>query len=157
MPFVEVTLGGFDGGAIGWDTHQQNFDGVQQAQRGARPGVGHADGRPATARAARHDAASSGWASSAARRRSTRKRAATTSPTPGPRCWPAAASGAARSSAAPVPTATKVEDRPVSVPDFLATVCLALGIDPLKQNQSNVGRPIRIVDKVAKPIQELLS
>ena len=35
----------------------------------------------------------------------------------------------------------KVEERPVSVPDFLATVCLALGIDPLKQNQSNVGRP----------------
>jgi hypothetical protein len=45
----------------------------------------------------------------------------------------------------------------VPVPDFLATVCQALGIDPLKQNQSNVGRPIRIVDKVAKPIQEALA
>ena len=33
------------------------------------------------------------------------------------------------------------------------TVCLALGIDPLKQLPSNVGRPIRIVDKAAKPIQ----
>jgi len=39
------------------------------------------------------------------------------------------------------------------VPDFLATVCVALGIDPKKQIQSNVGRPIRIVDKAAKPIQ----
>ena len=37
----------------------------------------------------------------------------------------------------------------------LATVCLALGIDPTKQNQSNVGRPIRIVDKSASPIKEV--
>ena len=47
------------------------------------------------------------------------------------------------------PDGTKVEKRPISVSDFLATVCLALGIDPLKQNISNVGRPIRIADKGA--------
>jgi len=46
-----------------------------------------------------------------------------------------------------------VEDRKVAVTDFLATVCVALGIDPTKQNQSNVGRPIRIVDKAATPIK----
>jgi uncharacterized protein (DUF1501 family) len=51
---------------------------------------------------------------------------------------------------------TKVEKRKVSVPDFLATVCTALGIDPLKQNESNIGRPIRIVDKTADPIKEVL-
>ena len=39
-----------------------------------------------------------------------------------------------------------IEDRPVSVPDLLATVCLALGVDPTKLNQSNVGRPISLVD-----------
>ena len=50
----------------------------------------------------------------------------------------------------------KVETRPVSVSDFLATICLALGIDPLKQNNSNVGRPIRIADKSAQPITEIL-
>ena len=50
-----------------------------------------------------------------------------------------------------------VEDRAVSVPDFLATVCLALGIDFKKQNNSNVGRPIRIVDKAAKPITEVIA
>ena len=32
----------------------------------------------------------------------------------------------------------------------------ALGIDPTKQNMSNVGRPIRIADPTAKPIKELL-
>ena len=50
-----------------------------------------------------------------------------------------------------------VEERPVTVPDFLATVCLALGVDPMKQNESNVGRPIRIVDKIANPIKEVLA
>jgi hypothetical protein len=50
-----------------------------------------------------------------------------------------------------------VEDRPVPVTDFLATVCKALGIDHEKQNQSNVGRPIRIVDKTAKPIKEVVA
>jgi hypothetical protein len=51
----------------------------------------------------------------------------------------------------------KVTDRPVGIADFLATICKALGIDPMKQNNSNVGRPIRIVDPEAKPIQELLA
>jgi uncharacterized protein (DUF1501 family) len=52
---------------------------------------------------------------------------------------------------------TTVEERPVAVPDLLATVCKGLGIDPMKQNLSNVGRPIRIVDKSARPITEILS
>jgi uncharacterized protein (DUF1501 family) len=51
----------------------------------------------------------------------------------------------------------KVEERPVSVPDLLATICHAIGIDPAKQNMSNVNRPIRIVDQSAKPITEALS
>jgi uncharacterized protein (DUF1501 family) len=50
-----------------------------------------------------------------------------------------------------------VEDRPLSTPDLLATICLALGLDPRKQNMSNVGRPIRLVDPVAKPIREILT
>ena len=50
-----------------------------------------------------------------------------------------------------------IEDRPVAVTDFLATICLALGIDYKKQNLSNVGRPIRIVDKAAKPLEEILA
>jgi hypothetical protein len=55
------------------------------------------------------------------------------------------------------PDGTTVEERPVAVPDFLATVCLALGIDPLKENMSNAGRPIRIVEKSAHPIKEVLA
>lgn len=50
-----------------------------------------------------------------------------------------------------------VVERPVAVTDLLATICLALGIDPSKQNDSNVGRPIRIVDPKARPIHEILT
>ena len=42
-----------------------------------------------------------------------------------------------------------------TVPDLLATVGLALGIDVHKQNQSNVGRPIRIVEPNAKPAHKV--
>jgi hypothetical protein len=50
-----------------------------------------------------------------------------------------------------------IEQHPVSVPDLLATVCLALGIDPKKSNQSNVGRPISIVDKIGKPLEDIVA
>ncbi len=51
----------------------------------------------------------------------------------------------------------EVVERPVSVTDLLATVCQLLGIDYTKQNQTSVGRPIRIVEKGANPIKEVLA
>ena len=52
---------------------------------------------------------------------------------------------------------TTVAEHKVSVPDFLATVCAALGLDAEKKNNSNVGRPIRLVEPDAKPIKEVLA
>ncbi len=49
-----------------------------------------------------------------------------------------------------------VKDRPVTVPQLLATVCNALGVDHTKQNMSNVGRPIRLVDHGTQSVQEAL-
>jgi hypothetical protein len=49
-----------------------------------------------------------------------------------------------------------VTDRPISVRDFMATVCTLLGIDYTKQITTPSGRPIRIVDRGEKPIRELL-
>ena len=49
-----------------------------------------------------------------------------------------------------------VEDRPVTIPDLLATICRGLGIDPTAQNISNVGRPIRIVAPGTKAVEEAL-
>jgi hypothetical protein len=51
---------------------------------------------------------------------------------------------------------TEITERPTTIQDFLATASLALGIDYEKQNLSNVGRPIRIVDKSANPIREII-
>jgi hypothetical protein len=48
-----------------------------------------------------------------------------------------------------------VVDRPISVVDFMATVCQVLGIDYTKKIDTPSGRPIGLVDKGAKPIGEL--
>lgn len=50
-----------------------------------------------------------------------------------------------------------VLDKPVNVPNFVATLCKALGLDPTKQNMSNVGRPIRLADAGSTPIAEVLA
>jgi uncharacterized protein (DUF1501 family) len=41
---------------------------------------------------------------------------------------------------------TAVVDRPVTVPDLFCTFCQSLGINPRRENQSNVGRPLKIVE-----------
>jgi Protein of unknown function (DUF1501) len=55
------------------------------------------------------------------------------------------------------PDGAAIKDRPVTVPEFLATICQALGIDHQKQNLSNVGRPIRIVAPGTKAVTEALA
>lgn len=50
----------------------------------------------------------------------------------------------------------EITDAPLGVPDLIHTICHTLGIDPRKQNASNVGRPIRIADPEARLIKELL-
>jgi hypothetical protein len=49
-----------------------------------------------------------------------------------------------------------IEDRPINVLDFMATVCQALGIDYTKRvREGGSGRPHRIVDSGAKPVEQL--
>jgi hypothetical protein len=48
----------------------------------------------------------------------------------------------------------EVAERPVSVPDLFCTFCQALGINPREENQSNVGRPLKIVE-FGKPVAEV--
>lgn len=51
---------------------------------------------------------------------------------------------------------TAVESKPTRTCDLMATVFKSVGLDPMKQNMSNVSRPIRLADPEAKPIEELL-
>jgi hypothetical protein len=155
VPFVEVTLGGINGGAFGWDTHQDNFNQVKRLSEVLDPAWA----------ALMTDLKDRGlldstlivWMGEFGR-------------TPKlngngrdhfPNAWSTVLAGGGikggqaygRTSA----DGTTVEENPVSVANFIATVCAALGIDHTKQNQSNVGRPIRIADAGAKPIKEVLA
>jgi hypothetical protein len=49
-----------------------------------------------------------------------------------------------------------VTERPISAQDYLATLCLALGIDIRQELHAPGNRPMPIVDHAAQPIRELL-
>jgi uncharacterized protein (DUF1501 family) len=51
---------------------------------------------------------------------------------------------------------TEVRERPVSVPDLFCTLCKALEINPRKENNGPLNRPIKIVDG-GKPVDELFA
>jgi hypothetical protein len=149
VPFVEVTLGG-------WDTHDNNFEQVKTLS-------GMLDPAWATVLA---DLNERGllestlvvWMGEFGR-------------TPGinprngrdhyPGAWSVVLGGGGIRGGQAVGRTSKdgsvVEDRPISAPDLMATICLALGLDPRKQNLSNVNRPIRLADPAAEPVKEVLA
>jgi Protein of unknown function (DUF1501) len=153
VPFVEVTHGG--PGAIGWDTHVNNFDTVKSLCGALDP----AWARLMTELESRGLLESTliVWMGEFGR---TPKINGNTGRDHYPNAWSTVLAGGpirggqvvGRTSA----DGMTIEDRPVSVPDLLATVCTALGIDPMKQNISNVGRPIRIVERNATAITEIV-
>src|SRR5262249_49816308 len=137
-------LGGVEGAVGGWDTHQQNFESVKRLSQVLDPAWA----------TLMQDLKSRGlldttlivWMGEFGR---TPKINAQKGRDHFPNAWSTVLAGGGirggqvigRTSA----DATTIEDRPVAVPDLLATICLALGIEPMKQNESNIGRPIRIV------------
>ncbi|WP_419192747.1 DUF1501 domain-containing protein [Kolteria novifilia] len=157
VPFVEVALNGINGSqAFGWDTHRNNFDIVKNLCGVLDPAWATLINDLKT-----HDLLDSTlvvWMGEFGR-------------TPiinngkGRDHFPAAwttvlAGGGVRGGQAYGKTSKDgggVVENPVSEADLIATICHALGIDPMDQNMSNVGRPIRIADPDAKPIEEILS
>src|SRR5579883_1474213 len=158
VPFVEVSLAGIrdNNRFYNWDSHQQNFDTVRKLSGVLDPAWGTlmADLK----QRGLLESTLIVWMGEFGR---------TPRINPGqgrdhyPNAWSTVlAGGGIKGGQAFGKTSAdgmKVETRPISVSDFLATICLALGIDPLKQNNSNVGRPIRIADKSAQPIKEILA
>ncbi len=155
VPFVEVTLSGVDQQMLGWDTHAENFDRVRQLSQVLDPAWGTLT----------EDLQQRGllentlivWMGEFGR---TPK----INPAGGrdhyPQVWSAVLAGGGIKGGQVVGKSSAdgmtVEDRPVAIPDLLATICLGLGIDPQTQNVSNVGRPIRIVDPVAQPLKDIV-
>ena len=156
VKFVEVSLNGVDGNAgIGWDTHQDNFTAVRRLcgvldpawstlirdlrDRGLLDStlviwMGEFGRTPAINPTGGRDHSAAAWSTAL--------------------CGAGIRGGQAvgRTSS----DGTLIEDRPVTMPDFLATVCHALGVDPAETNLSNVGRPISLVELDADPLTELL-
>jgi hypothetical protein len=54
------------------------------------------------------------------------------------------------------PDGMGVAERPVSVPEFLATVCQAVGVDPGRNHKANSNQVIPLVPRGTKAIAELL-
>ncbi len=158
VPFVEVTLSQIPGtqATLGWDTHQDNFNNVKRLSEAL-------DGSWATLM---KDLKERGllestlivWMGEFGR---TPKINNNRGRDHWANSWSTVLAGGGIKGGQVVgktsEDGTKVEERPVSVHDLLATVCGALGIDHSKQNDSNVGRPIRLVEPNAKPITEVLS
>jgi len=51
---------------------------------------------------------------------------------------------------------SEIKSAPTRTADLMATIFSGVGLDPRKQNMSNVGRPIRLADPDGTPIKELL-
>ncbi len=156
VPFVEVSLGGADGQTLGWDTHGDNFNTVRRLSGLLDPAWG----------SLMDDLKDRGlldttlivWMGEFGR---TPRINGSGGRDHFPNAWSTVLAGGGLKGGQVVGKTsrdgTTVEERPVPVADFLATICLALGIDPRKQNMSNVGRPIRIADPAAQPITEVVA
>jgi hypothetical protein len=155
VPFVEVSLTN-GANVIGWDTHADNFKSVQSLSETLDAGF-------ATLIA---DLADRGllsstlvvWMGEFGR---TPKINANNGRDHFPVAWSTVLMGGGIRGGQVIgktdPDGMRVANRPVAVGDFLATICAGLGIDPTKQNISNVGRPIRVIDSKSSPIREALA
>jgi hypothetical protein len=157
VPFVEVTLGAAPGVPQGWDTHNQNFDAVQRLCDVLDPGwatlLEDLDMRGLL------DDTLVLWMGEFGR-------TPRINPQRGrdhfPNAWTTVVCGGGirggQAYGATSADGTQVKGpRPVSVADLLATVWRGLGIEPTRQNMSNVGRPIPLVDRGAQPVREILA
>jgi hypothetical protein len=156
VPFVEVTLGGVDSQLVGWDTHVDNFTGVRRLSQVLDPAwstlMTDLEDRGLL------ESTLIVWLGEFGR---TPQINANGGRDHYPQAWSAVLGGGGIRGGQVIGRTsrdgTTIEDRPVTLPDLLATICLALGIDPIDQNDSNVGRPIRIVDPEAQPIDDIVA
>jgi hypothetical protein len=157
VPFVEVSLSAAEGPAgVGWDTHQDNFAAVKKLSEVLDPAW--ATLMDDLRRRSLLDSTLIVWMGEFGR-------TPRINPQAGrdhfPGAWSTVMAGGGIKGGQVIGDSgadgMQAKDRPVAVPDFLATVCKALGVDPMGQNLSDVGRPIRIVDPKAKAIREVLA
>jgi hypothetical protein len=152
VKFVEVTLGG-------WDTHTNNFDRVKTLS-------GQIDSPMA---ALVNDLKARGlldstlviWMGDFGRTPRINNRGAQPGRDHYPRAWSSVMLGGGIKAGQVIGKTDKegatVIERPISTLDFMATVCGILDIDPKKEYTTSNKRPIKIVDKGAKAITEIIA
>lgn len=156
VPFVEVSFNGLpESNVFGWDTHQNNFDALKKM-------LPVLDAAWATLledlkNRGLLDSTMVVWMGEFGR---TPKINSNQGRDHFPTAWSTVLAGGGITGGQVVGRSSEdgmtVADRPVSVPDLLGTMVLSLGLDPMEQNMSNVGRPIRLIDPNAKPLRECL-
>jgi hypothetical protein len=156
VPFVEVSLATVGNLALGWDTHINNFDAVRTLSGVLDPAWATLMEDLKTKGLL--DSTTIVWMGEFGR---TPRINGNRGRDHWARSWTTVLAGGGIKGGQVVgktsDDGTTVEDRPVSTEDLLATVAYGLGIDIKKQNNSNVGRPIRIVEPTAQRIKEVLS
>jgi hypothetical protein len=151
VPFVEVNLGG-------WDTHQNNFTRVRQLTETVDPAISQLviDLRDRGLL----DSTLIIWMGDFGRTPRINARGAQPGRDHYPRAWSSVMLGGGIRGGQVIgrtdAEAATVVDRPVSTLDFMASVCRVMGIDYTKQIQTPIGRPIRIVERGANPINGLI-
>ncbi|HJT77175.1 MAG TPA: DUF1501 domain-containing protein [Gemmataceae bacterium] len=156
VPFVEVTLGSIQEVPEGWDTHQNNFDHVAKLCQVLDTAWSAL--LDDLKRRGLLDSTLIVWMGEFGR-------TPRINPQKGrdhfPNAWSTVLAGGGIKGGQVVgktsPDGMSVAEHTVTVPDLLATVSHALGVDPRKQNPSNVGRPIRIADPAAKVLTEVVA
>jgi len=155
VPFVEVNMNRFGGGGLGWDTHRNNFTGVKSLSDILDPAWS----------TLMTDLKERGllentlivWMGEFGR---TPKINAGKGRDHFPNAFSTVLAGGGIQGGQVIGKTSddgmEVTERPVAVADLIATIAKAVGVDPMTQNLSNVGRPIRIADPQAKPIDEIL-
>jgi uncharacterized protein (DUF1501 family) len=150
--FVEVNLGG-------WDTHENNFERVKslsaQVDAGMSTLISDLNQRGLL------DSTLIVWMGDFGRTPKINQRGTKPGRDHYPKAWTSVMVGGGIKGGQVIGKTDKqgatVEERPINTIDFMSTACSVLGIDYTKQVQTPIGRPIRIVEKGANPIKELLA
>ena len=151
---VEVSLGTFGGGSLGWDTHRDNFNAVKRLSE--ELDAGWASLMTDLEDRGLLDSTTIIWLGEFGR---TPKINAAGGRDHFPKAWSAVlAGGGIQGGQAYGRTSDdgmEVADDPVQIADLLATLCQATGVSPETQNISELGRPLRIAE--GEPIKDILA
>jgi hypothetical protein len=154
VPFVEVSLGNFQAGSVGWDTHAANFTTVKSLS--AELDAGWSTLLTQLKERGLLDSTTILWMGEFGR---TPRINANAGRDHFPQAWTCVlAGGGVKGGQAYGRTGAdgmSVEEGRVGVRDVLATLSAALGVDPETENISEIGRPIQIAE--GEPIAEILA